>query len=147
MSNTKWDKYFIDVANRTAELSHAKKLQVGAVAVRDKRIILCGFNGTPPGDDNNCEDIIDGNLITKSSVLHAEENLIVFSAKLGISLKNSHIYITHNPCSICSRLIYGAGIKRVVYKNFYKDDLGIQFLKSRNILIEQFLGDFNDSFC
>ena len=147
MSNTKWDKYFIDVANRTAELSHAKKLQVGAVAVRDKRIILCGFNGTPPGDDNTCEDIINGNLITKNSVLHAEENLIIFSAKLGISLENSHIYITHNPCSICSRLIYGAGIKRVVYETFYKNDLGIQFLKSRNILIEQFLGDFNDSFC
>jgi len=140
-NNLRWDNYFIDVADRTARLSYAKKLQVGAVAVRDNRIILCGFNGTPSGDDNNCEDIIDNMLTTKPSVLHAEENLIVFAANLGISLKGCNMYITHNPCSICSRLIYGAGITKVIYKDFYRDTSGLDFLKSRNVLINQYTGD------
>lgn len=133
---SKWDQYFIDIALRTSELSYAKKLKVGAVAVRDKRIILCGFNGTPENDDNECETIENGKLITKPSVLHAEENLIVYAAKTGISLNNTTLYITHSPCNICSRLIYGSGIKKIIYKDLYRDTSGIEFLRQQNILIE-----------
>lgn len=133
--NCRWDQYFMDVAIRTSQLSYAKKLQVGSVAVKQHRIILCGFNGTPAGDDNNCEDIIDGELRTKSNVLHSEENLILFAANHGISLNNATIYITHAPCPNCSRLIYGSGINRVVYKNVYRDSSGLEFLKARNIVV------------
>ena len=135
--SSRWDNYFMDVALRTSELSYAKKLKVGSVAVKENRIILCGFNGTPEKDDNECEIIENGELKTKSNVLHSEENLIVFAAKLGIPLNGTTIYITHSPCLNCSRLIYGAGISRMVYRNFYRDLSGIEFLKSRNILIEQ----------
>ena len=134
--NSRWDSYFMDVAFRTSQLSYAKKLQVGSVAVKQNRIILCGFNGTPSGDDNNCEDIIDGELRTKSNVLHSEENLILFAANYGISLNSSTIYITHVPCPNCSRLIYGSGINRVVYKNTYRDSSGLDFLKARNIVVD-----------
>ncbi len=135
--NSKWDIYFMDVATRTSQLSYAKKLQVGAIAVKQNRIILCGFNGTPAGDDNNCEDIIDNELRTKPNVLHAEENLILFAANYGISLNNATIYITHSPCSNCSRLIYGSGITRVVYKDVYRDSSGLNFLEARKIIINK----------
>ncbi|MBP9759553.1 CMP deaminase, partial [Candidatus Dojkabacteria bacterium] len=75
-------------------------------------------------------------LKTKSDVLHSEENLILFAAKLGISLNKSTLYISHSPCLNCSRLIYGAGIVRVVYKNLYRDNSGIEFLKNQNILVD-----------
>ncbi len=132
----RWDDYFLDVALRTAQMSYAKRLQVGSVAVKERRIILCGFNGTPAGSDNNCEYILNGELKTKSDVLHSEENLILFAAKLGISLNKSTLYISHSPCLNCSRLIYGAGIVRVVYKNLYRDNSGIEFLKNQNILVD-----------
>lgn len=132
----RWDDYFLDVALRTAQMSYAKRLQVGSVAVKERRIILCGFNGTPAGSDNNCEYILNGELKTKPDVLHSEENLILFAAKLGISLNKSTLYISHSPCLNCSRLIYGAGIVRVVYKNLYRDNSGIEFLKNQNILVD-----------
>jgi len=133
--NNRWDNYFLDVALRTSELSYAERLKVGAVAVKENRIILCGFNGTPAGDDNTCEHLVNGQLKTKPNVLHAEENLILFASKHGISLNNSTIFITHLPCPNCSRLIYGAGINRVVYKHVYRDLSGIDFLKARNIVV------------
>lgn len=134
--NNKWDDYFMDVALRTSQLSYAKRLQVGSVAVKHNRIILCGFNGTPAGDDNNCEHLINGELKTKPNVLHSEENLILFAANHGISLNGSAIYITHAPCLNCSRLIYGSGIIRVVYKNVYRDSAGLDFLQTRKIVID-----------
>lgn len=87
--SSRWDDYFMDVAVRTAELSYAKRTKVGSIAVKERRIILCGYNGTPPGDDNSCEELVDGELVTKPAVLHAEENLIIFSSKYGISLNGA----------------------------------------------------------
>lgn len=113
----KFDHYFMKIAKLTAELSHAKRLQVGSVLVRDNRILLCGYNGMPEGMDNVCEDE-DGH--TKSEVLHSEENLILYAAKKGIQLEGSKLYITHHPCSKCSNLIIGSGIKTIIYENDYE---------------------------
>jgi len=135
--SSRWDDYFMDVAVRTAELSYAKRTKVGSIAVKERRIILCGYNGTPPGDDNSCEELVDGELVTKPAVLHAEENLIIFSSKYGISLNGAEMYSTHDPCLVCSRLIFGSGIRRVAYRYTYRDLSGIDFLKSRNVLIER----------
>lgn len=109
----KFDHYFMNIAKLTAELSHAKRLKVGSVLVRDNRILLCGYNGMPEGMDNVCEDE-DGH--TKTEVLHSEENLILYAAKKGIQLEGSKLYITHYPCSKCSNLIIGSGIKTIIYE-------------------------------
>lgn len=126
----------MDVASRTAEMSYATRLKVGAVAVKDKRIILCGYNGTPEGSDNTCEDVVFNpisdtyTLVTKSTVLHAEENLILYASKVGISLKGATLYCTTQPCLHCSRMLYGCGIVEVIYKNPYRCDNGLDFLAS-----------------
>lgn len=125
----RWLLYFMDVAERTAQLSYANRLKVGAVAVRDKRIILVGYNGTPPDQDNVCEQ----NGKTLPHVLHAEENLILSAMRFGIGLPGCSIFITHSPCINCARLIYGSGISSVYYKTLYHDDTGIRFLSMVNI--------------
>lgn len=131
----KWDDYFIQVAQATAQLSYAKRLKVGAVATRHNRIILCGYNGTPEGWDNCCEDEHNKTL---PSVLHAEENLIVYAAKQGISLDQASLYITHSPCIQCAKLIYGAGIKKIEYITEYRSSEGIQFLKDCSVQVIQY---------
>lgn len=133
---TKWDYYFIKVAIETANLSHATRLKVGAIAARDKRIILCGYNGTPEGFSNQCENEHNE---TVDEVLHAEENLILYAAKVGISLNHSSLYITHLPCINCSKLIYGAGIEKVVYLHQYRLTNGLQFLEKMGIFCHQIL--------
>jgi dCMP deaminase len=162
----RWDSFFMDVAIRSAEMSHALKMKVGAVAVRDRRIILCGFNGTPEGKPNDCEfkiypteqDIkqmsdeelrekfpyIDDQgsyhaLVTRPEVMHAEENLILFSSKKGIALEGCEIYCTHQPCLNCARMIYGAGFTRVVYREPYRCNSGLEFLKSVQLPFEQYI--------
>jgi dCMP deaminase len=124
----------MDVAVRTSELSYATRLKVGAVAVRDKRIVCVGFNGTPPGLPNVCES--DG--VTLPTVLHAEENLILFAAKNGISLNGCSIYITHQPCLNCARMIYGAGISDVTYKEIYRTSEGLEFLESVGVTVRRY---------
>lgn len=130
----KYDKYFADVAVRTAALSDAKRLKVGAVAVRDNRTILCGFNGTLPGEPNECEDA-EGH--TLPSVLHAEENLITYAARKGVSLEGCTLYCTHAPCINCARLIRGAGFDKVIFLEYYRESHGLDFLKSRGISVTQ----------
>jgi len=111
---------------------------VGAVAVRDKRIILTGLNGTPPGDDNCCEDetlFLDTEqgwikgIVTKDSVSHAEENLITFAAHNGIPLEGCGMFITHAPCIHCAKLIRNSGFDYVVYENEYRSVDGLNYLK------------------
>lgn len=126
----KWTKYFLTVAKETALLSYANRLKVGAIAVRDKRIILCGYNGTPEGFSNECED---ENNKTRDEVLHAEENLILYAAKSGITLNGSQLFITHSPCIDCSKLIYGAGIIQINFIDHYRSDTGIIFLEKMGI--------------
>lgn len=113
--NPKFHKYFMDVARRTAELSNARRLKVGCVATRDRRIICCGYNGTAPGEDNNCEiEMPDGGLVTKPNVFHAEVNMINFAKEHSISLLDCSMYITHEPCKPCTMKVIDAGIVEVI---------------------------------
>lgn len=106
----RWNEYFMDVARRTAQLSYCVKRKVGAVAVRDNRIICVGYNGTPVGDDNACEDM---NGSTFSNVLHAEENLVIYAARKGISLEGCTLHVTYEPCLHCLSVIKAAGFTEV----------------------------------
>jgi dCMP deaminase len=130
VNSSKWIDYFVKVAYETSELSYAKRMKVGAVVVKEKRIILCGFNGTASGTNNACEDYYGRTL---STVFHAEENLILFAAKKGIALEGAEIVQTHSPCSICSRLILGSGISKLYYVEEYRDLSGVNFLKENGI--------------
>ena len=129
-----------------AELSHARRLHVGAIVVKDDRIISIGYNGMPAGWDNNCEDVIQHSddttsLKTKPEVLHAETNAIAKLARSNESGLGASIFITHSPCLDCSKLIYQSGIGRVYYNENYRDDTGIKFLKSSGIEVSQVEGD------
>lgn len=138
----KWIDAFMDTAERFAQLSSAKRLQVGAVVVKDNRITSIGYNGTPSGWDNNCEEWIeDGDLgsgwKTKPEVIHAEANAISKLAKSSDSGEGASIFVTHAPCVECAKLIYGAGIKHVYYRNSYRNEEGLNFLVKCNIETEK----------
>ena len=133
----KFIKAFMKVAEVFAELSSAQRLKVGAILVKDCRIISVGYNGTLPGEDNVCEDE-NGN--TKSSVIHAEENLLMKLTKSSENSIDSVMFVTHSPCINCAKLIANSGIKTVYYKNEYRSDEGIKLLRTRNI--DVFLLDF-----
>ena len=120
------------MAKEWSKLSHCKRKKVGALIVKDNMIISDGYNGTPSGFENKCED---ENNNTKWHVLHAEANAILKVASSTQSCKNATLYITLSPCKQCSKLIHQAGFKRLVYANKYKDDSGLQFLEKTNIEI------------
>ena len=125
-----------------AELSHARRLHVGAIVVKDDRIISIGYNGMPAGWDNNCEDELHQpvgrvNLVTKPEVLHAESNAISKLARSSESGLGSDLFVTHAPCLDCAKLIYQSGIKRVYFGTAYRDTAGVDFLKTSNIQVEQ----------
>ena len=133
---SKYDRYFVDIAYRSAEMSYAKRLRVGAVITRDNRIISTGFNGSPPGHDNCCEiETENGVLVSKKSTIHAEENAILFAARTGIPTENATIYCTHSPCFFCARLIVSAGIRSAIYSEKYRDDEGVQFLIDSDVAV------------
>lgn len=137
--NDRWQKYFISVAELTAELSYCVRLKVGAVAVRDKRVICTGYNGTLPGMDNCCEiEIIDSvtgekRLTTKDETEHAERNLIAHSARHGIALLDSSLFITHAPCMECAKAIVNAGFKDVYWRNIYRSPDGLLLLQKHGV--------------
>lgn len=118
-----------------AKNSYCKRRQVGALIVKDKMIISDGYNGTPSGFENNCEDETTG--ATKPYVLHAEANAISKVAKSGNSSEGATLYVTASPCLECSKLIIQSGIKRVVYREQYRLDDGIQLLKRAGVEVEQ----------
>jgi dCMP deaminase len=126
----KYDKAYLKMALEWGKLSHCKRKQVGALIIKDRMIISDGFNGTPSGFDNCCEDESGS---TKWEVLHAEANAILKVASSTQSAKNATLYITLSPCTQCSKLIHQAGIKRVVYANTYKDDAGLKFLEKAGV--------------
>ena len=126
----------MDTAKIFAELSHARRLHVGAIVVKDDRIISIGYNGMPAGWDNNCEHEINDELKTKPEVLHAESNAIAKLAKSSESGLGADIFITHAPCMECAKLIYQSGIKRVFFGTAYRDDAGINFLKKSGIEVD-----------
>ncbi len=160
-------KAHMQVAEAYAKLSTARRLQVGAIVVKDDRIISIGYNGMPSGWDNNCEDkdymsadaggwlnpdeiqerwpfeeIIDGitrryALKTKPEVLHAEANAIAKVARSPESAEDSVIFITHAPCIECAKLIYQSGVKQVFYRDSYRSDAGIDFLKQAGVTVNK----------
>jgi len=130
----KFDKAYLKMAQEWAKLSYCKRKQVGALIVKDRMIISDGYNGTPSGFENCCEDN-EGK--THWYVLHAEANAILKLAASTQSAKDATLYLTLSPCKECSKLILQAGIARLVYINEYSDDDGISFLRNHQIEIEQ----------
>ena len=133
---------YMKAAQTFAELSSARRLHVGAIVVKDDRIISIGYNGMPAGWDNNCEDETryeDGGVIlkTKPEVLHAETNAIAKLAKSNESGLGADIFITHAPCLDCAKLIYQSGIRAVYYSKDYRDHAGINFLSKSGVIVEQ----------
>ena len=126
----RYDTAYLKMAKEWAKLSHCKRKQVGALIVKDKMIISDGYNGSPTGFDNKCEDE-NGN--TKWHVLHAEANAILKVASSTQGCNNATLYLTLSPCKDCSKLIHQSGIKRVVYANAYKDTTGLDFLKKAEV--------------
>jgi len=139
----KWVDAYMDTAERFAQLSTAVRLKVGAVVVKDHRIISIGYNGMPAGWDNTCEeefiDEYDEKFIrttkTKPEVIHAEANAILKLAKSNDGGDGADLFCTHAPCIDCAKLIYGAGIKNVFYRNTYRNDDGLKFLEKCGIKI------------
>ena len=133
---------YMKTAETFAECSTAKRLHVGAIVVKDDRIISIGYNGMPSGWDNDCEDIKINNdgqyeLKTKPEVLHAETNAIAKLAKSNESGLGATMFITHSPCMDCAKLVYQSGINTVYYRNSYRDENGIQFLEKAGVKIEK----------
>ena len=130
---SKFDDKYMKMAAIWATNSYCKRRQVGALLVKDRMIISDGYNGTPSGFENECED---GN-VTKAYVLHAEANAITKVAKSGNSSEGATLYVTASPCIECSKLIIQSGIKRVVYSEDYRLDDGIQLLRRAGIEVEK----------
>jgi dCMP deaminase len=159
---------YMKTAETFAELSHARRLHVGAIIVKEDRIISIGYNGMPAGWDNDCEDKVwdkgaggwldpeefdaqyplegwhEGaqrnvryGLKTKPEVLHAETNAIAKLAKSTESGLGASLFVTHSPCLDCAKLIYQSGISSVWYRNTYRDDSGINFLKASGVNVEK----------
>ena len=124
-------------AESAAQLSHARRLRVGAVIVKDDTVISYGYNGMPAGWDNNCEDVVEDGLKTKPEVLHAESNAIAKLARGANSGAGATIFVTHSPCLECAKLIYQSGISSVYYSTDYRDRAGIEFLERSNIKVVQ----------
>jgi dCMP deaminase len=162
----KYQRLYIDLAQRIAQMSHAKRLQVGAVAVKGEKILATGWNGMPTGWDNTCEyreymkadaggwlgveEILEMwpyiderdpqrryNLKTRDEVLHAEANLLTKMARSTESCEGADLYITHAPCIHCAKLIYQCGIARVFYLNDYRSDDGIKFLVQCSVTVHK----------
>ena len=136
----KYDKAYLRIAKEWSRLSYCKRKQVGAIIVRDRMIISDGYNGTPSGFENCCEDESG---LTQWYVLHAEANAILKVAKSTQSCEGATLYITLSPCRECSKLIHQSGIKRVVYNNGYRDDSGIDFLIKAGVEVE-FIPELDD---
>ena len=137
---------YMKTAETFAELSSARRLHVGAIIVKDDRIISIGYNGMPSGWDNNCEyeeiyhyklndEVYE--LKTRPEVLHAETNAIAKLARSNESGLGSSMFITHSPCLDCAKLVYQSGINTVYYRNSYRDDKGIQFLQKAGVRVEK----------
>jgi len=146
----KLKKAYMKTAETFAELSHARRLHVGAIIVKDDRIISIGYNGMPSGWDNNCEDVkwdsgaggwlspeeIDEQY-RKPEVLHAETNAIAKLAKSTESGDGAVLFVTHMPCLDCAKLIFQSGIRSVFYRDSYRNTDGVTFLTQSGITVEQ----------
>ncbi len=138
----KFKQAYMDTASRFAELSHARRLHVGAIIVKDDRVISIGYNGMPAGWENDCEYVVQHSddtteLKTKPEVLHAETNAIAKLARSNESGLNATMFVTHSPCIDCAKLIYQSGITSVFYRDAYRSEDGVQFLKKSGINVEK----------
>lgn len=142
----KWDKRFMDLAEMVADWSscYQENRHVGAVVVRDKRILTTGYNGASSGIDSCAErgeclrrknNIASGTMQEVCYAVHAEQNAIIQAAKLGVSLEGAVMYVTHQPCVICTRMIINSGIKTVIYKNGYPDEFALQLFSQSDVKI------------
>jgi dCMP deaminase len=132
---------YIEVAYLHSNLSKALRLKVGACLVTSSGICIPGYNGTPSGSDNHCEEyhpIRVTDLITKPEVIHAELNCILKCAKEGVSCTGATMFITHAPCRACSAMILQSGIKKVVYREAYRDKSGVEYLRDNKVEVVQF---------
>jgi dCMP deaminase len=138
----KWIDAYLDMAERFAQLSYAQRLKVGAIVVKDNRVISIGYNGTPAGWDNACEfTFVDpqtkvSSLVTKKEVIHAEANAIGKLARDGEAGLGGTMFITHAPCLDCAKLIYQSGISSVLYRNSYRDTAGVNFLETCGVEVK-----------
>ncbi len=131
-----WDEYFMKIAFTVAERSTCDRAHVGAVVVRDRRILTTGYNGAPRGLPH-CDDV--GHLMVGGHcvrALHAEQNAIIQAALYGVAIADSTIYVTHQPCLTCAKMIINAGIRRVVYAGNYPDEYSRQFLHEAGVTLE-----------
>lgn len=144
MARPDWDKYFMEITEMVATRTTCLRRGVGAVIVKENRILATGYNGAPAGVEH-CLDI--GCMREKNNIpsgerqelcrgIHAEQNAIVQAARFGVSLLDSTIYITTQPCITCAKLIINVGVKRVVYKNPYPDKMSLEILKEAGISVE-----------
>ena len=130
----KFKRAYMQTAQTFAELSSAQRLKVGAIVVKDDRIVSIGYNGMPAGWSNVCEDVTeDGTLKTKPEVLHAESNAIAKLAKSNESGNGAALFVTHSPCLECAKLIYQSGIRQVFYGKEYRDNAGLTFLQASGV--------------
>ena len=138
-----WDSYFMKIAEDVATRSTCLRRQVGAVIVKDKRILTTGYNGVPSGishcTENSCLrtklNIPSGERVELCRGLHAEQNAIIQAAYYGISVKDAKIYITHKPCSMCTKMLINSGISEFIYKNPYPDTMADQMVFEAGIKI------------
>ncbi len=141
-----WDEYFMEVAHVVKKRSTCLRRQVGAVLVRDRRILATGYNGAPAGLAH-CADV--GCLREKLHIpsgerqeicrgAHAEQNAIAQAALLGVSTSNSEIYVTAHPCSMCAKILINAGVRRIIYEGDYPDHLSVELLAQSNVKVEKF---------
>lgn len=140
----KWDKRFIDMAEVVGSWSscYQENRHVGAVIVKDKRVLATGYNGAPAGV-KSCKDkgeclrkklnIPSGTRHELCFAVHAEQNAIAQAARFGISVEGATIYVTHQPCTICTKMIINSGIKKVIYKHGYPDDFSLELLKEAGV--------------
>jgi len=139
-----WDSYFMKIAEDVATRSTCIRRQVGAVIVKDKRLLTTGYNGVPTGishcDESTCLRTIfnvpSGERHELCRGLHAEQNAIIQAAYYGVSVKGARIYVTHKPCSICTKMLINSGITCFIYKNPYEDKLADEMVKEAGIRIE-----------
>ena len=129
---------YMKTAETFAELSHARRLHVGAIVVKDDRIISIGYNGMPAGWDNDCENVLeDSTLKSKPEVLHAETNAIAKLAKSTESGDGAVLFVTHSPCLDCAKLIFQSGIRSVFYRDSYRSTDGTAFLEKSGVVVWQ----------
>ena len=145
----KWDQRFMEMAETVAEWSscYQPNRHVGAICVKDKRILTTGYNGAPQGiiscaERGEClrriKDIPSGTRQEICYAVHSEQNAIIQAAKIGVSLEGSVMYVTHQPCILCTRMIINSGIKKVIYKNGYPDEFAQELFKQSKVELVKF---------